>query len=42
MYLNTLQYKGGDAMPNVIWKPQPAQVRFMSRKEYECLYGGAA
>ena len=27
---------------NVIWKPQPAQVRFLRRPEYEALYGGAA
>lgn len=27
---------------NVIWKPQPKQVRFMERTEYEVLYGGAA
>lgn len=27
---------------NVIWKPQPKQIRFMERPEYECLYGGAA
>lgn len=29
-------------MPEVIWKPQPKQLEFMKRKEYECLYGGAA
>lgn len=29
-------------MPNVIWRPQPKQIEFMSRPEYECLYGGAA
>ena len=29
-------------MANVIWKPQPAQVRFLRRPEYEALYGGAA
>ncbi|MBQ9228765.1 MAG: terminase family protein [Eubacterium sp.] len=29
-------------MPNVIWRPQPKQVAFMQRPEYECLYGGAA
>ena len=29
-------------MANVIWKPQPKQVRFLSRPEYEVLYGGAA
>lgn len=29
-------------MDNVIWKPQPKQVRFMQRTEYEVLYGGAA
>lgn len=27
---------------NVIWRPQPKQAAFMSRPEYECLYGGAA
>lgn len=27
---------------NIIWQPQPKQVRFMERPEYECLYGGAA
>ena len=27
---------------NVIWKPQPAQARFLRRPEYEALYGGAA
>lgn len=27
---------------NVIWKPQAKQAQFMSRPEYECLYGGAA
>lgn len=27
---------------NVIWQPQPKQMRFMERPEYECLYGGAA
>lgn len=25
-----------------IWTPQPKQAAFMRRKEYECLYGGAA
>ncbi len=29
-------------MSNVIWTPQPKQVEFMRRPEYECLYGGAA
>lgn len=29
-------------MANVVWEPQPKQVRFMERPEYECLYGGAA
>ncbi len=29
-------------MSNVIWKPQPKQAEFMSRPEYEVLYGGAA
>lgn len=29
-------------MPNVLWSPQPKQAAFMSRPEYECLYGGAA
>lgn len=27
---------------NVIWKPQPKQLAFLERPEYECLYGGAA
>lgn len=27
---------------NVIWKPQPKQELFMSRPEYEALYGGSA
>lgn len=27
---------------NIIWKPQPKQVEFMQRPEFECLYGGAA
>ena len=26
----------------VIWRPQPRQAKFMSRPEFECLYGGAA
>lgn len=25
-----------------VWKPQPKQIVFMQRPEYECLYGGAA
>lgn len=29
-------------MPNVIWEPQPKQIAFMQRPEYEALYGGAA
>lgn len=29
-------------MANVIWQPQPRQGIFMSRGEYEALYGGAA
>lgn len=29
-------------MSNVIWQPQPKQIQFMQRPEYECLYGGAA
>ena len=29
-------------MRNVIWKPQPKQREFLRRREYECLYGGAA
>lgn len=29
-------------MKNIIWKPQPKQLEFMSRPEYEVLYGGAA
>lgn len=27
---------------NVIWTPQPKQIEFMRRPEFECLYGGAA
>lgn len=27
---------------NIIWKPQTQQAKFMSRPEYEVLYGGAA
>lgn len=27
---------------NKIWIPQPRQIEFQSRPEYECLYGGAA
>lgn len=29
-------------MPNIIWQPQPKQIEFMERPEYEALYGGAA
>lgn len=29
-------------MANVIWQPQPQQIKFMQRPEYEALYGGAA
>lgn len=29
-------------MPKTIWMPQPKQIAFMERPEYECLYGGAA
>lgn len=29
-------------MNKVIWKPQPRQAEFLSRPEYEALYGGAA
>ena len=29
-------------MNNILWKPQPAQARFLRRPEYEALYGGAA
>ena len=32
----------GKMMSDVIWKPQPKQIEFMKRSEYECLYGGAA
>ena len=31
-----------DKEKNVIWTPQPKQIRFMERTEYEVLYGGAA
>ena len=27
---------------HIIWKPQPKQLAFMQRPEFECLYGGAA
>ena len=30
------------ATPNIIWQPQPRQIAFMQRPEYEALYGGAA
>lgn len=30
------------AMSDVIWTPQPRQLAFMERPEYEALYGGAA
>ena len=26
----------------IIWQPQPKQIEFMQRPEFECLYGGAA
>lgn len=29
-------------MSNIVWRPQPRQAEFMSRPEYEALYGGAA
>lgn len=29
-------------MGNVVWRPQPRQIAFLERSEYECLYGGAA
>ena len=29
-------------MANAVWTPQPKQVAFMERPEYEVLYGGAA
>lgn len=29
-------------MSNTVWSPQPRQTAFMSRPEYEALYGGAA
>lgn len=29
-------------MSNVIWQPQPKQIQFMERPEFEVLYGGAA
>ena len=34
--------KEHERKPNIIWKPQPRQVEFMRRNEYEVLYGGAA
>lgn len=30
------------SVANIIWTPQPKQVEFMSRPEFEVLYGGAA
>ena len=27
---------------NIIWQPQPKQIEFMERPEFEVLYGGAA
>lgn len=27
---------------NVIWRPQPKQIAFMERPEFEVFYGGAA
>lgn len=29
-------------MSNIVWQPQPRQLEFQSRPEYEVLYGGAA
>ena len=29
-------------MSKTVWKPQKKQIEFLSRNEYECLYGGAA
>lgn len=29
-------------MHSVVWRPQPKQIAFMQRSEYEALYGGAA
>lgn len=29
-------------MSKIIWEPQPKQIAFMERPEYEALYGGAA
>ena len=29
-------------MANIVWAPQPKQIAFMCRPEYEALYGGAA
>ena len=29
-------------MSSIVWSPQPKQVEFLRRKEYEALYGGAA
>ena len=29
-------------MPDVVWSPQPKQMAFLERPEYEALYGGAA
>lgn len=38
----TKKLKSTKIQSNVIWTPQPRQSEFMSRPEYECLYGGAA
>ena len=29
-------------MNNITWQPQPKQIEFMERTEFEVLYGGAA
>ena len=29
-------------LPKALWQPQPKQLAFLARPEYECLYGGAA
>lgn len=37
-----ITYLDPEIKQNVIWQPQPKQVAFMVRPEFECLYGGAA
>lgn len=47
---NNVEYfrYGEEVMPmkspssRIIWQPQPRQIEFLRRPEYEVLYGGAA